>query len=472
MTMFKKMKLFPKTFFYMVFLFGIIIGITHISIYFLLPQIYLKTINENFEQKLDELEDTISAVNWCDCGSILEQYAQRNHMNLIAEGDGEKKNFEGAGFHMVTESGGQQQVFLDEGDSIESITMETREATSRDGVKVALEASISTQPVREAIDFIKLLLPITFGVAVLISVLFAYLYSKKITKPIEEMLRVTTRMENLERDAYFHNENRDEIGILAGQINQVYGRLWQTIDSLEKEKQHISEMEKAKVDFLRSASHELKTPLAGLRILLENMQLNVGRYKDHTTYLGSGIETVDQLTEMLQEILDSSRIQGEIGRTEKSLLSVKEEIEAVWKDYEVLAKSKGLDVALELDPEAQVELNQKYFRRAWSNLISNAVRYAPEGGRIHIEGKKDEISIWNSCTPLAEEQLSHIFEAFYRPDFARDAYSGGNGLGLYIVKEILDANGLPFSFRPEGEGMIFRMGLGGRSEAEGSRYHG
>ena len=459
MKIFRKMKLFPKTFFYMLFLFGIVILIMHVSIYHMLPKFYLGNVNGELEKKLEDLSDNMAAVDLAGAEFLMENCAKRNGINIIADIDGEQKIFQGDSFQITVESNQDQQFEIENMKDVESVIVKNRDVVTRDGVEIHLQASVSTQPAKEAIHLTLLLLPVTSGIAILFSVLFSYLYSRRLTKPMEEMLLVTKRMKDLEQDAYFDVKDEDEIGILAGQINQLYSQLWQTIDSLEKEKRYISEMEKNKVDFLRSASHELKTPLAGLRILLENMQLNVGKYQDHTTYLGEGIETVDQLTAMLQEILDSSRIQGEIGRMEKSLLSVREEIEGVWKDYAVLAKSGGLEMELEISEEAQIEMNRGYFRRAWSNLIGNAVRYTPRNGNIRIIGTKETLSVWNSCTPLSEEQLSHIFEAFYRPDFARDAYSGGNGLGLYIVKEILDANNLPFSFRPEGEGMLFRMGL-------------
>ncbi|MFR4351952.1 MAG: ATP-binding protein [Roseburia sp.] len=93
----------------------------------------------------------------------------------------------------------------------------------------------------------------------------------------------------------------------------------------------------------------------------------------------------------------------------------------------------------------------------WSNLIGNAVHYSDYGGTIKIRGAEREIAIWNACRPLSEEQISRIFEAFYRLDFARASDAGGTGLGLYIVKEILEANGASYRFCPEGQGMCFSV---------------
>ena len=124
-----------------------------------------------------------------------------------------------------------------------------------------------------------------------------------------------------------------------------------------------------------------------------------------------------------------------------------------------MAKSRGLAFHVQVDDSLKLSMNRKFFRQVLSNLISNAVRYTDQGGDIRIEGRKGELSVWNACTPLSEEQLSLIFEPFYRPDFSRSAYDGGSGLGLYLVGEILRANEIPFSFAAKGQGLCFRMDL-------------
>lgn len=92
-----------------------------------------------------------------------------------------------------------------------------------------------------------------------------------------------------------------------------------------------------------------------------------------------------------------------------------------------------------------------------SNLISNAIRYTSFNGNISIFGACNKLAIKNSCTPLNEEQLSQIFDAFYRPDFARDAYSDGSGFGLF--KNLLEANELNYSFKTYTKGMCFTIFL-------------
>ena len=113
----------------------------------------------------------------------------------------------------------------------------------------------------------------------------------------------------MDRDARFKVRSTDEIGEVGVRINRVYEQLLSVIDDLEEKNKNMIRMEKMKVDFLRSASHELKTPLAGLRIILENMEYNVGKYKDRDKYLAESIDVVDHMTEIVMEILKLSKLQ-------------------------------------------------------------------------------------------------------------------------------------------------------------------
>lgn len=456
----QKMKLFPKTFLFMLAMFGVVILVTHLSIYLFLPGYYLASVKKDLDQQLEELNFLVESVDRATCDRIFDGYARRSGANLAVEQDGVRSYYyEDSSVYIIPDSGENSELKIANVENVESVVIRNREMTTGDGAVLRVQISANIQPGQKALHTILTLIPLTSAIALLFSVLFAFLYSKKLTKPIQNMLQVTTGMKHLEPDAYFQVESEDEIGAFLSQINQVYQQLWQTISALEQEKLRISRMEQAKVDFLRSASHELKTPLAALRILQENMQLGIGKYKDHTRYLGESIQMVDALSDMVKEILDSSRIQGEVDRVEKDELHIADEVAQVLTEYEIMAKSRGLAFHVQVDDSLKLSMNRKFFRQVLSNLLSNAVRYTDQGGDIRIEGRKGELSVWNACTPLSEEQLSLIFEPFYRPDFSRAAYNGGSGLGLYLVGEILRANEIPFSFAAQGQGLCFRMEL-------------
>ncbi|MBR1494978.1 MAG: HAMP domain-containing protein [Acidaminococcaceae bacterium] len=150
-------------------------------------------------------------------------------------------------------------------------------------------------------------LPISLICSLLISVICSFLFSKAIVAPIERISASTERMMKLDRAAACTIYSKDEIGLLAQNVNNLYSNLLSTIEHLEQEKERVSEMERAKVDFLRAASHELKTPVTALNATLENMILGVGKYQDYATYLPECKEMVERLSGMIHEILETSK---------------------------------------------------------------------------------------------------------------------------------------------------------------------
>lgn len=104
-------------------------------------------------------------------------------------------------------------------------------------------------------------------------------------------------------------DSKDEIGNLKEQINSLYQHLLTVIADLHEKNEAILQLEKMKVEFLRGASHELKTPLASLKILIENMRENIGRYKDRDQYLGVALGIVDELNHHVLQILSLSSVQ-------------------------------------------------------------------------------------------------------------------------------------------------------------------
>lgn len=263
-------------------------------------------------------------------------------------------------------------------------------------------------------------------------------------------------MENLNKEAFCKVKTEDEIGMLATNINSLYENLLDTIVSLEEEIKNVSESEKIKVDFLRSASHELKTPLMSINIMIENMLYDIGKYKNHYIYLEKCRNIVNELSKMVQEILDTSKI-NIINNKNLSVLDLRKLIEKNIEPYKLIAKSKKINIVMNLEESFNIKVNEKLFTKAISNIISNAVNYTDEGKEIRIYIKDKKLIIENDCKPISKENLAHIFEAFYRVDFDRNKSSGGNGLGLYIVQQILNIYNLDYSFKSILTGMSFEI---------------
>lgn len=225
---------------------------------------------------------------------------------------------------------------------------------------------------------------------------------------------------------------------------------------MEEEIKNVSESEKIKVDFLRSASHELKTPLMSMNIMIENMLYDIGKYKNHYIYLEKCKDIVSELSKMVQEILDTSKL-NIINNKNESVLDLGSLVQKNIEPYKLIAKSKKINIKMNLKESFNIKVDEKLFTKAISNIISNAVNYTDEGKEIRIYIKDKKLIIENDCKPISEEHLAHIFEAFYRVDFDRNKSSGGNGLGLYIVQQILKMYNLDYSFKSILTGMSFEV---------------
>lgn len=266
-------------------------------------------------------------------------------------------------------------------------------------------------------------------------------------------------MSKLEPDAKAAVLSTDEIGALATDINNLYQSLLLTIRNLELEKEKVSLAEKEKIDFLRTASHELKTPVTELNATLENMILGIGEYRDYETYLPKCKEITEQLGDMIRDILNASRLQTQGNNEPCSNFSLRILLTELCEPYRLIAEAKGIKFKIELSSDAFVYLPEGRLKKAISNILSNAVNYTEAGQSISVVFDKNKLSVSNECSVLPPEQLQHIFEPFYRPDLAHSQATGGNGLGLYIVQTILDKLRLKYQFvpMPNDRGMSFTI---------------
>ena len=257
----------------------------------------------------------------------------------------------------------------------------------------------------------------------------------------------------------YKRQSQDEVRELADNINQLYYRLFTTIKNLEAEKEKVKESEQAKIDFLRAASHELKTPVTALNATLENMILGVGSYCDYSTYLPECKDIVEQLATMIHEILETSKINMETTQEDSTKCNLSDLILNVCEPYKLIAATHGINLKLDIPQEYRIMIPQKQFSRAFSNIIANAVTYTPNEGSVFVCLKEHTLTVENECIPIDKQQLAHIFEPFYRPDFSRNSDSGGNGLGLYIVSTIFSSLHISYEFLPteSQKGMCFSI---------------
>ena len=232
-------------------------------------------------------------------------------------------------------------------------------------------------------------------------------------------------------------------------------------ENLEHEKEQVAEVERQKIDFLRMASHELKTPVTALNAILDNMVMGIGKYRDHDTYLPLCKERSEQIAKMITEILDTSNLGTSIDTEPSTTFDVTALLLPLCEQYQLIAQANGMEFNIALIDCFPVCLPKKMFSKAVSNILANAVAYTISGGTISVYIDGRDLIIENECLPIPSDHLKKIFEPFYRPDYARNRKDGGNGLGLYIVASILNYLHLPYTFysMKEPDGMRFTISL-------------
>lgn len=466
----KKLKLFPKTFIYVT---GLMLGITliaHALIYVFMPVIYTNQKKAAIEKDTDALIELLEPLSEEEYGDKITQFVKGTDLSITLSfsldgtqifqmyGNKEENAEKLDGYEVTGNSEGIAN--YDDVTNDDNLSVE-RTFSSVQDITYQIKSYLPLEPVREASDVVLTLLPITLIICIVVSSIFAFIYSKAITKPIRRISAITHRMEQLDRKAVCPVTGHDEIGTLAEDLNSLYGNLLATIDRLEDEITKVSQSEQSKADFLRTASHELKTPITAVSGMLEGMIHNIGRYKDRDAYLPECKKQIDELGVMLREILEASKLDmyTEVEHTEAVDLDLL--MDKTIEPYRLIAKSKNVNVVYIKDGSFTAELPDRLFSKAVSNIISNAVNYTAPGKNARIYFKDRNIIIENECTPIHKDVLAHLSEPFYRPDFDHNHDSGGNGLGLYITDKVLSACGIGYTFEPmeSKKGMRFTIHL-------------
>ncbi len=396
----KNLKLFPKTFLVSIGLFAAVIILAHALVYTLMPQFYLQQKERQAANNLAMLTTELRGKSAEEMRRLSQEFASMKNVNITLTIDGRDQYFQGfQSVNIVTDSGkpvDTSVVKIADGQTIDprSVILQQGSVTDNQGRKITVKLLADVAPVTQAKLATLQVLPYTMIGSLLVALVFSYIYSRFVTRPIRQMAAVTTTMQRLEKGAHYPVSSRDEIGVLGRNINELYQNLWQTIRSLEHENKRITQLEKEKIAFLRAASHELKTPLAALRIMLENMQLNIGEYKNRDQYLAESVAQVDRLAAMVNDALRSGSVAEQALRQEKRLRIDKLVAEVV-DDYTLLAKTHGMTFTVNTEPTT-IRANRDMMRHVISNLVSNAVRHGDAGSVITITCGQHELAIENA----------------------------------------------------------------------------
>ena len=433
----KRTGLFTKIFIYTFSIFSVLVICLHLAIYFLFPSTYLSHRQETIGQKATAIAQSLEGKDRQSIEQVLDLYSQSSDIKGAVKGEMTENKLEV-----------KDNLPLDTDRQTTSLFIEEREVTTQDGSTMTLQFLASMDLQKEAEQISLQFLPYTLLASFLISLLVSYIYARTIVAPILEIKRVTRRMMDLDAQVRLRVDSKDEIGDLKEQINSLYQHLLTVIADLHEKNEAILQLEKMKVEFLRGASHELKTPLASLKILIENMKENIGRYKDRDHYLGVALGIVDDLSHHVLQILSLSSVQ-EL-REEKENIDLLQMTQTLVKDYALLAKERKLHVDISLTHQ-QSYINPSVMKLILSNLISNAIKHSTPGGLVRIGDREGELFIENNCSPEEQEKLAQSFS----DNASRKAK--GSGMGLFVVKSLLEHEKLPYHFEMQDDRLTFFM---------------
>ena len=430
--------LFKKIFIYTFSVFSTLVICLHLAIYFLFPLTYLSHRQESIELKATEISQSLQGKDSQAIQEVLELYSKSSDIKVAVKGEMTQDKLE------VNDN-----LPIDKQRQTASLVIEEREVQTKDGQTMTLQFLASMDLQKEAEDISLQFLPYTLLASFIISLLIAFIYARTIVAPILEIKRVTRRMMDLDAEVRLRVDSKDEIGNLKEQINSLYQHLLTVIADLHEKNEAILQLEKMKVEFLRGASHELKTPLASLKILLENMKANIGRYKDRDHYLGVSLGIVDDLSHHVQQILSLSSVQ-EL-RDKKEEINLLDMTNLLLKDYDLLAKEREITVDNQVTNQ-KVYLNPSVLKLILSNLISNAVKHSIQGGYLKIGTEDDWFFIENTCTTEEQDKFEQSFTTSSRQ-------SKGAGLGLFVVKSLLENEEIDYRFKRYEDHLVFYMNL-------------
>ena len=429
-----KRSIFAKIFLITFALFSSLVILLHASVYFIFPSTYIESQRQTILKKSQVLADTFQGQEVSTIETVIDLYSKTNDIKVYIKGK-EKQNALEVKDALLVNPDSQNN----------SLVIEERKIQTKEGKDLTLQFLATVDSQKEARDISLGFLPYTLLASFILSLIASYLYARMISAPILEIKQMTKRMMRLDRTASLPIHSQDEIGVLKRQINDLYHHLLEVIDNLEQQKQENLKLEQMKVEFLRGASHELKTPLASLKIILENMRDKIGRYKDRDRYLSVSLDIVDEMNQIVLEILSLSSVQ-ELGGA-KEWIQLDDVVNRILTQNQVLVENRFLSIDNCL-PATSIFMNLPILKLVLSNIISNAVKHSDKGGviRIGLENEGRDFVIEN--TSISKENIS-----------AKAQSKKEGGLGLFVVKYLLEHEELSYRFEESPTGRRFVMVL-------------
>ena len=420
----------------------------------LMPQTYSNRLNAVLDERAQAFISELGQVAFSDSGGLFEQFISDMEINSV-----ELYNGNGDWIPLPTKEVDNewgvniaQTAVTGLGETSPVLSNQYYFSFSDSSDRYTLVVYGEAEHISELQQSFIRILPIILLMVLTVSFVVSGLYSRMITKPVLEISRISEKMSDLQLHWTVDGKRTDELGTLGKSLNRLSRNLSAALSDLqnanrklEADIEHEREMEQARTNFFSAVSHELKTPITIMKGQLEGMLLGIGAYKDREKYLTRTLEIANTLETMVQEILTISRLETAGADFKKDRLDCIQIIKCYLNETEDLIAQKDLQIHFDMPSPVFINGNKMLMEKVFSNLIGNAIKYSPQGADIYIsaltEHERVVFSVENTGVHIPADSKHKLFDAFYRVEQSRSRKTGGSGLGLYIVQEILRQHG-------------------------------
>lgn len=448
------------------------------------PSTYTAVLNDDLTGQVNTLVEKLEDTTLEDCGPILDAFLRDSGADAMLVGPDEQIINTGSQFAIqsVYEDTGTVSAAEDSSavtyatdvldtDEFVSVTM-SDQATIVADVHFSDRLDVYTlyvtprlQAENLAVKALIQMAPWLLLTLLIFSLLGALVYSRYITRPIVRLSGIAGKMADLDFSWTCEETRQDEIGHLGRSLNQMAQKLSNALrelkasnEALRGEMEQERELDRQRMAFFSAASHELKTPVTILKGQLSGMLDGVDVYRDREKYLARSLQVTARMEKLIQEILTISRMEAQDISCIKEKIDLSEMVGRQLKLDADLIHQRHLNVTADLCPGLIVYGDPSMLAKVIGNLLSNAALYSPDGEEIRIwSGLKENsptLTIENTGVHIGTAALPHLFEAFYREEQSRNRRTGGSGLGLYLVRIILDRHGAKCWIDNTAEGVL------------------
>ena len=299
-----------------------------------------------------------------------------------------------------------------------------------------------------------------------ITIFLAFIYSSRFTKPIRDLSHIAKRMSVLDFDARYTGDDKSEIGLLGQSMNDLSAELEKNITKLksanielQKDIENKEMAHRRQNEFLSDVSHELKTPIAIIEGYAEALKEGIARDPETMReYCDIIIDESNKMNVMVRQLLSIKQMESDSHGPEIERFSITDMVRSVINANLLNINKKGIEIVFDQKNEdVEVWADQSMTEQVITNYVTNAINHSNGKIRVYYEPMDSvlRLHVWNSGENIPESHIDDIWNKFYKVDKARTREYGGNGIGLSIVKAIMEQHGRDFGVKNTADGVDF-----------------